>query len=116
MPGKRRKHVPLRTCIACQGKRPKRELVRVVRTPEGQIEIDPKGKLPGRGAYLCPELECWDVALKQQKLGRALKCRVTIEDVERLRSAAASLLAGEAAVGTEIGLAENGKVQVGRAN
>jgi predicted RNA-binding protein YlxR (DUF448 family) len=88
----------------------------VVRTPEGQIEIDPKGKRPGRGAYLCPELECWDAALEKQKLGRALKCRVTIEDVERLRSAVGLLLAGEVVVRTEIGLAENGQVQVGRAN
>jgi predicted RNA-binding protein YlxR (DUF448 family) len=111
--GNRRKHVPLRTCIACQGKRPKRELVRVVRTPEGFIEIDAKGKRPGRGAYLCLDLGCWDAALEQRKLGRALKCRVSAEDVARLRSAAASLLVGEAAVGTEIVLAKDEQVRVG---
>ena len=113
VPGTRRKHVPLRTCIACQGKRPKRELVRVVRAPEGTIEVDPKGKRSGRGAYLCPDLECWDAALEQRKLGRALKCRVSAEDVARLRSAAELLLAGEAAVGTKIVLAEDEQVQVG---
>ena len=74
----------------------------MVRTPEGLIEVDPKGKRLGRGAYLCPDLGCWDVALEQRKLGRALKCRVSDEDMIRLRSAAASLLAGEAAVGTEV--------------
>lgn len=113
MQGTRRKHVPLRTCIACQGKRPKRELVRVVRTPEGHIEVDPKGKRPGRGAYLCPDVECWDAALEGRKLGRALKCQVGAEDVERLRSAAASMMVGEAAVGQVIGLAEDEQDQAG---
>ncbi len=88
----------------------------MVRTPDGLVEVDPKGKRQGRGAYLCPDLECWEAALEQRKLSRALKCRVSAEDVERLRSAAASLLAGEAAVGPEIGSADDGQVQDGRAN
>lgn len=88
----------------------------MVRSPEGLVEVDPKGKRQGRGAYLCPDLECWDAALEQRKLSRALKCRISAGDVERLRSAAASLLAREAAVGSEIVSAEDGQVQDGGAN
>jgi predicted RNA-binding protein YlxR (DUF448 family) len=100
LPGSRRKHVPLRTCIACQQQRPKRELLRVVRTPEGAIEIDPTGKRAGRGAYVCADLLCWEKALKQGKLGRALKCQVGDQDVAALRDAIASLLAKEPTVTT----------------
>jgi uncharacterized protein len=85
-PGTGRKHVPLRTCIACHQERAKRDLIRIVHTPEGQIEIDPKGKRSGRGAYLCYDRACWDVALKQSSLGRALKCEVSPEQVAELRS------------------------------
>ena len=73
----RRKHVPLRTCVACRESAAKRELIRIVRTPEGTIEVDFKGKRAGRGAYLCRRQECWDVALRQGVLGRALKVPVT---------------------------------------
>lgn len=84
----RRKHVPLRTCIACHQKRPKRELIRVVRTPEGSIEIDFHGKLPGRGAYFCPQRTCREAALEPGKLSRLLKARVSVEDAAGLRDAA----------------------------
>ena len=73
----RRKHVPLRTCVACRASAAKRELIRIVRTPEGTIEVDFKGKRAGRGAYLCRRQECWDAALRQGVLGRALKVPVT---------------------------------------
>lgn len=88
----RRKHVPLRTCVVCRQQRPKRELIRVVRTPEGTIEIDPKGKRAGRGAYLCYDPQCWDVALQRGSLGRALKCSVDAETMAALRAAAEPLL------------------------
>jgi predicted RNA-binding protein YlxR (DUF448 family) len=90
LPGKQRKHVPLRSCIACRAKRPKRELVRIVRTPAGTIEIDRDGKRSGRGAYLCPDQECWETALRHRKLGQALKCQVSADDVATLRAWAAS--------------------------
>lgn len=92
MSGKRRKHVPLRSCIACREKHPKRELIRVVRTSESGIEIDPKGKLSGRGAYLCYSQQCWDAALTQRRLSQALKCQVRAEDVEALRASALPLI------------------------
>ena len=98
LPGKRRKHVPLRTCIACRQKRPKRELIRVVRTSAGgppsarALEVDPKGKRAGRGAYLCRDRQCWQVALDpappaRKQLERALRCRVSDEDVAHLYDA-----------------------------
>mgnify|MGYP005855651235 CR=1 FL=1 len=80
-----RKHVPQRTCIACRQVRGKRELVRVVRTPDGEIDIDETGKKAGRGAYLCRSNLCWEQALKKGTLDRALKTTVTVEDRERLR-------------------------------
>ena len=97
LPGKRRKHVPLRSCIACRAKHPKRELIRVVRTPEGTLEIDPKGKRPGRGAYLCRDRQCWEAALQQGRLSHALKCEVSAEEVATLRAVVRSLLEEPAA-------------------
>jgi uncharacterized protein len=91
---RRRRHIPLRTCIVCQQQRPKREMVRVVRTPEGLIEIDPKGKRAGRGAYVCRSATCWDTALDQRKLARALRMQVTSQDIDSLRAVARLLLEG----------------------
>jgi uncharacterized protein len=87
--------VPLRSCVVCQKKRPKRELIRIVRTPEGTIEVDPKGKRSGRGAYLCADRPCWDAALLHRKLGQALKCQVSAEDVAELTAVAALLWSKE---------------------
>lgn len=89
-----RKHVPLRSCVICQRKRPKRELIRIVRTPEGAIEVDLKGKRSGRGAYLCAERPCWDAALLPRRLGQALKCQVSAEEVVGLRGVVGPLLTG----------------------
>lgn len=77
----RHKHIPTRTCVACRNSLPKRELVRIVRTPEGQIMIDPTGKKSGRGAYLCRRRNCWEQALKNKNLEYAL--RTTLNDAER---------------------------------
>jgi predicted RNA-binding protein YlxR (DUF448 family) len=68
--------------VACRTERPKRELVRVVRTPAGLVTIDPTGRLPGRGAYLCADGSCWRLALRRSSLERALE--VTLP--EELRS------------------------------
>ncbi len=76
---RRLKHVPERSCILCRQKRPKWELVRVVRTPEGSVEIDPRGKKAGRGAYLCKGRRCWETALKKRSLERALKAEIVMD-------------------------------------
>ncbi len=72
-PVPRPRHVPQRTCVACRQGKPKREMVRIVRTVEGRVELDPSGKKSGRGAYLCSDPDCWTAALKRGVLPRALK-------------------------------------------
>jgi predicted RNA-binding protein YlxR (DUF448 family) len=71
-------------------------LIRVVRTPEGTIEVDPRGKRAGRGAYVCRDPQCWQTALEPRRLSRALKCSVGDQDVTALKVLIASLLADEA--------------------
>jgi predicted RNA-binding protein YlxR (DUF448 family) len=72
----RRKHVPQRTCIACREVKAKRELVRLVRTPEGALVIDETGKRNGRGAYLCRQHTCWEAVLEGGQISRALKMEI----------------------------------------
>jgi predicted RNA-binding protein YlxR (DUF448 family) len=91
---KRRKHVPQRSCIACRAKLPKRELIRVVRTPEGMLEIDLKGKRAGRGAYLCRKWQCSETALQPGRLSQALKCKVGAAEVSALKASVSSLIEG----------------------
>lgn len=78
------KRVPLRTCVQCQQVRPKRELIRLVRTPNGEIQIDERGKVAGRGAYLCRNQACWENAIARDRLDYALKTKLSPEDKERL--------------------------------
>ncbi|MCR4418938.1 MAG: YlxR family protein [Clostridia bacterium] len=73
------KRIPERMCVGCRAKRPKKELVRVVRTPEGQILVDATGKQAGRGAYICPEEACLNRAVKSKALERALGVPVQTE-------------------------------------
>ncbi|PKO23077.1 MAG: DUF448 domain-containing protein [Chloroflexi bacterium HGW-Chloroflexi-1] len=87
----RRKHIPLRTCIICRQTQGKRELVRVVRTLATGVQVDPTGKLAGRGAYLCRSRACWDQALRSLRLNSALKTTLTTEEMAALREFAATL-------------------------
>lgn len=82
----KKKHVPLRLCLGCQEMKPKKELVRVVRSPDGQIDVDPTGKKAGRGAYVCPSPECLELALKGKRLERALETSITEEVMDKLRA------------------------------
>jgi len=88
---KRRKHIPRRTCVACHATRPKRELVRVVRTPGGAVLVDETGKQNGRGAYICRQRTCWDRALERGLLDRALKITLSRETISELREYAGKL-------------------------
>lgn len=74
----------MRTCLACQTKRPKRELVRVVRTPEGTLVLDRTGKISGRGAYVCATRMCVEQAIKTKRFDRALEVVLTNEMVAAL--------------------------------
>ena len=76
----KQRHVPARTCIACRQVRPKRELIRIVRTPAGHVELDPTGKKSGRGAYLCAKRSCWEPALRKGILERELETTLLPED------------------------------------
>ncbi len=87
----RRKHVPVRTCIACRQSQGKRELVRIVRTPGAGVQVDLTGKLPGRGAYICRAQACWEEALSGSRLATALKTVLTAEDMAALRTFAAAI-------------------------
>lgn len=77
------KRAKQRTCIECRKACQKGELIRIVRTPDGQVEYDPSGKANGRGAYLC-SLACLEKALQTHKLDKALRMKVNEEDNERI--------------------------------
>jgi len=78
------KKIPMRQCLGCRQMQPKRELIRVVRSPEGEISLDFKGKKPGRGAYVCPDQECFKKVRKSKALERALETTVPDEVYEAL--------------------------------
>ena len=78
------KKLPMRQCVGCREMRPKKELIRVVKSPEGAISLDFRGKLPGRGAYLCPDSGCLARARKSKALERAFAQAIPPEVYERL--------------------------------
>ena len=80
------KKIPMRQCVGCREMRPKRELVRVVKSPEGEISLDFKGKAPGRGAYVCPNAECLKKAQKTKALERALEAKIDDAVFDQLAS------------------------------
>jgi len=82
--GGKPRHIPQRTCIACRQVKAKRELVRVVHTQDGTVEIDPQGKMSGRGAYLCKRGECWEAGLKGNRLEYALRAKIAPQNRARL--------------------------------
>ena len=79
------KKIPMRQCLGCREMKPKKELIRVVRSPEGTIGLDFKGKAPGRGAYLCRSGECLKKAVKSKALERAFSAQIPEEVYERLQ-------------------------------
>ena len=89
------KKIPMRMCVGCREMKPKRELIRVVRSPEGEVSMDATGKKPGRGAYLCRDAACLARALKQKQLERQLEVQLTPEVVEQLQQTLANLPAPE---------------------
>lgn len=83
----KQRKIPMRMCVGCRELKPKRELLRVVRTPQDEITIDPTGKMSGRGAYVCKSPECLQRAIKTRQLERAFSHEVSQAVYERLRSA-----------------------------
>lgn len=82
----KKKHIPQRTCITCRQVKDKRDLIRIVRTPEGKVLLDPSGKANGRGVYLCKEARCREKGITKEHLSQVLKIPVTSEQVEKLRA------------------------------
>lgn len=80
------KKIPMRQCLGCREMKPKKELIRVVRSPEGQISLDFKGKASGRGAYICPEPQCLKKAIKARALERAFSAQIPPEIYEKLQN------------------------------
>lgn len=79
------KRIPQRMCLGCRQMKPKKELIRIVRTVDGKIEIDPTGKKSGRGAYFCNDPKCFESALKEERLSKALDISISKGTVERLK-------------------------------
>ncbi|HEY56082.1 MAG TPA: YlxR family protein [Dehalococcoidia bacterium] len=88
-------HIPQRTCVACRQARPKRELIRLVRTADRGVEIDRRGKAAGRGAYLCHRPECWEAGLKSNRLEYALRATLSVQNREELWQQARDILEGD---------------------
>ena len=78
------KKIPMRLCLGCGEMKPKRELIRVVRSPEGEVSLDFGGKKNGRGAYICPNPECLKKARKSRALERAFDAPIPAEIYEQL--------------------------------
>ncbi len=85
------KKVPMRMCVGCREMKPTRELIRVVRAPDGTVSMDPAGKKPGRGAYVCRSQTCLARAIKQKQLERVLETQLTEEVSQQLRQAMETL-------------------------
>jgi len=86
----RKRHIPLRTCVACRTSGDKRGLLRVVRAPDGTVAVDPTGKASGRGAYVCASQDCIALAEKKRSLDRSLKATVEAHVYAALRKQAAA--------------------------
>ena len=78
------KKIPMRQCLRCREMKPKPELLRVVRSPEGEISLDTRGKKPGRGAYICPNSECLKKAIRAKALERAFSTQIPPEVLDAL--------------------------------
>jgi len=89
---KKARKTPVRTCIGCQANDDKRDLVRIVRTSDGHVEVDPTGKANGRGAYVCRTAECFEAAVRRKRIDSALRVRLMDDDIDRLRREFAQVL------------------------
>lgn len=84
MQKQKQKKIPLRMCIACNEMKPKKELIRIVKSQSGDISVDLTGKAAGRGAYICKNADCFARLKKQKRLNRAFSCEVSEEVYDRL--------------------------------
>ncbi len=85
------KKIPMRMCLGCREMKPKKELMRVVRSPEGEVSLDPTGRKAGRGAYVCKSADCLQKAIKQRQIERAFECKLSEETQNALTEALEAL-------------------------
>lgn len=83
----KQKKIPARLCVGCKEQKTKKELVRVVKSPQGEISLDLTGKKPGRGAYICPSVSCLQKARKTRQLERVFSCQIPDEVYKDLEEA-----------------------------
>lgn len=79
------KKMPQRTCMGCNEKKDKKDLIRIVKLPNGEINIDKSGKMPGRGAYICDNIQCLEKAIKTKRIERVLETKIENTIYEKLR-------------------------------
>ncbi len=79
------KKPPERTCMGCNIKKPKKEFIRIVKTKDGEIDIDRTGKIQGRGAYICDNIECLEKLIKSKRLEKVFETKISEEIYEKLR-------------------------------
>ena len=89
------RHIPERTCIACRQSREKKHLIRLVHTKDGVVEVDLSAQKLGRGAYLCPKRDCWELGLRGSRLEYALRVKLTRDKRQALMSYAGELPRGD---------------------
>ena len=80
----KKRRIPLRKCLGCEENKEKKELVRVVKTPDNEVLIDESGKINGRGAYICNSKDCFNKAIISNKISRSLKVEISKEKIEEL--------------------------------
>ena len=85
------KKIPMRQCIGCGLMREKKQMIRVVRMPEGEMTLDRSGRMNGRGAYICPSRECLEKAIRNRGLNRSFRTEVSAEVTDRLRQEIADI-------------------------
>ncbi|HLS52883.1 MAG TPA: YlxR family protein [Tissierellaceae bacterium] len=81
----RKRRVPLRKCVSCGEKRAKQELIRIVKTTEGDFILDPSGRINGRGAYICPSVGCFEKGIESKRLSKAFREEVPKEVLDTLK-------------------------------
>lgn len=90
------KKTPQRTCVGCREAKPKKTLIRIVRTPGKSIIVDPTGKANGRGAYICPKKECLEAAVKSKRLSKSLEVEIGPEDLKMIEDELEAVIEKEA--------------------
>lgn len=89
---KKSKKIPTRMCVGCREKKPKEKLIRIVKTPQGEIKLDESGKMNGRGVYLCKDENCFNLAFKKNRLQKSLRAQIKEEEKEGIKMTCLEML------------------------